>query len=838
MDEGLRIFLLESRENLQRFEEEIVVLAAEPSNGEVLRSIFRTLHTLKGMCGFLQLERLGRIAHLAEEILMRMREGELPVSRVAIDAILAAVDVIRIILDGLERDGTEPEGDDRSLLLQLERAMEAMEAKEAAGGHASTGPGQEALADAAEPAFMSQPREVTAAQTLRVDVAVLDRLMNRIEELVLARNRLSQLVQRDEDSLYRSPIQELDRVTTELQDVVMQARMQDIAQAWRRLPRILRDLCQTTGKMVDLKMVGGETQIDRQVLDAIEEPFIHLVRNSVDHGIELAGERERSGKRPAGTVELRARQDGGHIVVEILDDGRGIDLESVRRKLRERPEFNSGRVENMTDSQLLECLFLPGFTTAPIVTEVSGRGVGMDVVRSKVESVAGTVTLRSTPGKGTCVQIKIPLTLAISSALIVEAAGETFAIPQLNIQELVRIQEEDDRLIENVPGSTVLRLREKLLTLVSLSTLLDLPQRQDRPPEGVVVLSTQDTTFGLMVDRVVDTVEIVVKPLGRLVSDLVVYAGTTVLGDGKVIMILDPVGLSRRGRLDGPLAPGSAVAPGETVGAAQDRMSLLVFEDGTEGRKAVPLPLVTRLEEFSPREIELTSDRRLVQYRGGLLPLVSIDRGDEGDPDRPRPVIVFSDGARSMGLMVRRIIDIVDQVIQLDARACLPGIAGVAVVDGHATEIIDMHHFLQLADPEWFTSQTRTAEGELDILLVDDSGFFRQMLAPLLSALGHRVHQASHGEEALGLLESGLPCDLLLSDLVMPRMDGYELISRVRADPRLAGTPAIALTVRSTSRDRERAVQVGFDDFLVKLDRDAVTAAIRHAASRVERCVS
>jgi len=748
MDELLRDFLTESSENLAKLDNDILELERTPGDLARLNGVFRTIHTIKGTCGFLGLARLELVAHAAENVLDALRSGKLQVQRELIGDVLAAVDTIKLVLLALEETETEPAGDDEPLIARMEawlstvpgdrpaeasRTARAVPAISVAAASAASGGAQAPTATA--PAGPPLTSEIPAAQvnapatvsgwdgpdrrsatdergdkhgsigdsTLRVGVDVLDKLMNLVGELALGRNELLQLMTALEDSPFTKPVQQLDRVTTDLLEAVMKTRMQPIGNAWTKLPRLVRDLSQSSGKEIALQMHGAETELDRQILQAIQDPLTHMIRNSADHGVELPAARIAAGKPGAGTIRLAARHEGGHVVVEISDDGAGISAARVRRKAVERGLLRADQAETLPDAQVFRLIFEPGFSTAETVTNVSGRGVGMDVVRSNIEAIGGTVELSSHEGRGTTVRIKIPLTLAIISALIVGAGGESFAIPQIGIVELVRVTEEQHALVEQVHGAHFYRLRETLLPLVSLRSLLRLGEIQRDATYNLVVCQVGEVRFGLIVEEVFDTQEIVVKPMGRLVKHLQTYAGCTITGDGRVIMILDSAGIAAMAgvattatREDTDAASREAERLRQSAQLAQTE-SVLLFDAGYTALQAVPLSLVARLEEFPLASFEEADGHCLVQYRGALMTVVAANPElDLGSMD-PRPVIVFRDRTRTMGVAVNAIHDIVEEHLNLQRRASRPGVLGVAVISGRATEVIDTDHYLRQA---------------------------------------------------------------------------------------------------------------------------------------------
>ncbi len=689
-------------------------------------------------------------------------------------------------------------------------------------------------ANAATGAGSGDARTSIADSTLRVNVTILDKLMNLVGELVLARNQLIQLSAAEEDSLYSTPVQHLNRVATDLQEAVMRTRMQPIGGAWTKLPRLVRDLGQASGKQLALELHGAETELDRQILQAIQDPLTHMVRNSADHGVESPERRRAAGKPEQGTIRLNAYHEGGHVILEVTDDGAGLSLERVRRKAIDRGLVSAEVAATLSETQVFRFIFEPGFSTAEKVTNVSGRGVGMDVVRSNIEKIGGTVELMSREGRGTTVRIKIPLTLAIVSALLVGGASEVFAIPQIGVVELVRVNDEVRHRIEIVHGARFYRLRDTLLPLVSLAEQLALTGTSVPDEYNIIVCQVGETRFGLVVDEVFDTQEIVVKPVGRLVKHLTVYAGCTILGDGRVIMILDPSGIANAASVVSGEEQQRASSAERDQQENSDVESVLLYDAGGASLQAVPLSLVARLEEIPADRIEEADGRTLVQYRDALLPLLLAHPAMDVRARDPRPVIVFTDNGRSMGLAVDEIRDIVDTRLTIDQGTHRAGVLGVCVINGKATEIIDTNHYLRQAFGDWFAPAGALLHDEHRVLLVDDSRFFLNLIAPVLRGAGYRVTTAADGQDALARLERGDRFDIIVSDIDMPAVDGFALASEIRAHPEWGTPPMIALTGRSASADRERARDCGFDEFLVKFDRDAVLGALRRLTQREE----
>jgi two-component system, chemotaxis family, sensor kinase CheA len=890
MDDLLSEFLTETSESLSVLDVELVKLEQNPEPA-ILQNIFRLVHTIKGTCGFLGLPRLEHVAHASENVLGKFRDGELLVTPEAVTLILAAIDRIKLILGHLEQNECEPEGNDAELIERLdalaegrvpggppaapkpppppmpefesvaashraakaeaEAAAAAAAAAEAAAAAVASEPEPEldhepepviggvpvttasplAVRDTTPPLAENQKESAVAAQTIRVNVEVLENLMTLVSELVLTRNQLLQMVRGRDDSEFTAPLQRLSHITTDLQEGVMKTRMQPIGNAWAKLPRIVRDLALEMHKKIDLQMLGAETELDRQVLELIKDPLTHMVRNSADHGLEGPEERKRLGKPETGKVVLNAYHEGGHIIIEISDDGRGLNVEKIRAKAIQSGIASEAELDTMTSQQIYQFIFKAGFSTAEKVTSVSGRGVGMDVVRTNIERIGGTVELKSAPGKGSTFVIKIPLTLAIVSALIVECARERFAIPQISVLELVRVTANSEHGIETINNAPVLRLRDRLLPLVWLKHLLRLNDGEEAQETFVVVTQVGTYTFGIIVDRVFDTEEIVVKPVAPILRHITMFSGNTILGDGSVIMILDPNGIA------GATGESALLGGGQTTEAqpvrenhADAKTSLLVFRANGTDLKAVPLALVARLEEIDVAEIEYSHGKPMVQYRGHLMPLVSVDGSHQFRSEGRQPVLVFSDREHTMGLVVDEIVDIVEDRLKVELNSDNAGIIGTAVIAGKATTIIDAGYYLPQAFGDWFGNPAKEF-GKLDqhsprLLLVDDSPFFRNLLTPLLSVAGYDVIAVESADRALALREQGSEFDMIISDIEMPGMNGFDFAAAVRADARWAGIPMVALSSHATDKDFERGREVGFNDYVAKFDRDSLLQTI------------
>ena len=777
MDEIVKEFLIESYENLDCLDRDLVALEKDPHAKETLASIFRTIHTLKGCSGFLAFGKLEAVAHVAENLLSKLRDGVITINPELASALLATVDAVRFMLGQIEITGQPGDRDFSSLIELLTQLNDAGGAKAklipspapspiiAVVTTASldqisavvtappvTPPPTIKRADATEettprpaetlsvpqwpgiptswsPAeFAPTVHEATETRnsavtesTIRVDVGLLDKLVNLVGELVLARNQVLQFTTQRSDSAFLATSQRLNLITTELQGSIMKTRMQPIGNVWSKLPRVVRDLATACGKQVRIEMEGKETELDKTIIEAIKDPLTHIVRNSVDHGIEKPDVRAARGKPEEGCLKMMAYHEGGRVNIEITDDGGGIDYERVKQKALQRGLITPEQATNMSDHESLHLLFLPGFSTAEKVTNVSGRGVGMDVVKTNIEKIGGTVDLQSQPGDGTTLKIKIPLTLAIIPALIVTSGGDRFAIPQVSLLELVRLEGEQARQqIEFIHGTAVYRLRGQLLPLAYLNRELNINEKSesDSAVVSIVVLQADGHPFGLVVDEINDTEEIVVKPLCKQLKGVASFAGATIMGDGRVALILDVLGLAQRAGVvtearDRTLLENTALARKTT----DARQTLLLFDVGQGSRMAIPLSMVARLEVIPRSSIEFSGTQEVVRYRGQILPLirvskyvsaVSVRETSNDDKEPSMQVVVYAEKGRSVGLVVYRIHDIVNETITIRRDACANGIFGSVVIQDRVTDLLDVQAIIRAADPSFYRDASTT----------------------------------------------------------------------------------------------------------------------------------
>ncbi|MEA2698615.1 MAG: two-component system, chemotaxis family, sensor kinase CheA [Myxococcales bacterium] len=710
LDEIVAEFLSEARENLDVLDGELLALEGSAASSDTVASVFRRVHTIKGACGFMGFPRLEAVAHAAENLLSKLRDGELRPTAEMVTALLEMADTMRGILGRIEGGGDEGTADHAQLIARLVQ-LQSADADAARAPELSPAPSTTAT----EP---DELRVVSAVDGfVRVDVGLLDKLMNLVGELVLARNQVLQMAPRVADETFAATSQRLNHITTELQSSMMKTRMLPIATILDKLPRVVRDLGRVCGKQVRLQTEGRETELDKTIIEAVKDPLTHLIRNCVDHGIEPPADRQAQGKAAEGSLVIRAYHQSGQMNIEISDDGRGINLPAIRTKAVDRGLVTAEDAARMSDRELQALIFLPGFSTAAQVSNVSGRGVGMDVVKTNIEKIGGLVEVESRAGVGTTFRIKIPLTLAIIPALIVISDGDRFAIPQASLRELVRLEGTRARHgVELVQGAPVYRLRGQLLPLVYLGRALGLGD----PPTGsdatvnIVVLEAENRLFGLVVDRIHDAEEIVVKPLAPALKSLGVFAGATIRGDGRVALILDVLELAKQANVTSvkPASRTSEAAAPLPAGPQPQTLLLFVTRDGR--RMAVPLSSVARLEEFPPSMLERVAERHVVQYRGEILPLVEIGdliarrAGTHRAADPPAagdrvPVVVYSDGQRQVGLMVGQIVDVVEQLVPAASDEGAAGeMAGCLVIGQKVTQLVDLQRLVRLAPASLF----------------------------------------------------------------------------------------------------------------------------------------
>ncbi len=841
----VREFLVESHENLSRLDRDLIELERCPQDSELLASVFRTIHTIKGTCGFFAFTILEKITHQAETLLSQLREGKRELNPSLVSLILETVDATRKVLASIEATGKE--GPD--LYEELTERLRA-EANLLDANRSEPAPRDLPGASAEQPAKScgrdhqegTKPEDEGARSSavvdanIRVGVVHLDKLMDLVGELVLTRNQILQFNAEREDPALNATSQRLNLITTELQEGVMKTRMQPIGMVWNKLPRVVRDMAVSFGKQIRLEMDGADTELDRTIIEAIKDPLVHLVRNACDHGIELPSVRTAANKSPQGTLTLRAYHEGGQVNIEIGDDGAGIDVLEVRQKAIENGLLRPEQAEKMTDREALNLIFQAGFSTAKSITKISGRGVGMDVVRSNIEKIGGVVDICNRPGEGATIKLKIPLTLAIIPGLVITSGGERFVIPQVSLLELIRIEgESSEKHIEQIHGTPVYRRRGNLLPIAYLNRVLALQSKERNEAVSIVVLQAEDRQFGLVVDGINDTQEIVVKPLGKQLKGLTEYAGATIMGDGRVALILDVLGIGLRSGVLAECRDQARTGEEKKAHSAVEKQRLLLFRAGSFDRLAVPLSLVARLEEFPLSSIEFAGGSQVVQYRNRLLPLVALDKILDSHaptlelPQDPVQVIVFNDGDRIVGVVVSQILDVVEDSLKASKTSSHKGLLGSAVVGGRVTDLLDLNEIIHAASETWFQGLGGSGCGK-KVLVAESSPFSRGLLRSELDLAGYEVREAGDFDEAMRAMERE-PADVVLAAIDLPPKGSSALVAAMRLRPDWDRIPVMGLA-DSSAQIRSAAFSAAvFDDCQVKFDGKAVLESVARLAS-------
>ena len=815
MDELLSEFLTESGEHLEGIETQLVQFERDPTDASLVSGIFRLVHTIKGTSSFLGLDRLQAVAHSAETLIGDLRDG-LPPTQKTVSLILAAIDRIKAILAEIEVLGAEGDGDDSQLIAELEANVAA---NMNAGGEplpietetapiVEPKPEQDEVMEAAAeekhaPPVMPSPATKSKAhretgehgqkaertargqqpgggqstarggETIRVAVDTIERIMQLVSELVLNRNQLLEITRNRENDAIKPPLQRLSGLTTDLQDAVMRARMQPVGRLYSSLPRLMRELSSELHKKIDLVTEGADTELDRQLIEVLRDPLTHLIRNCADHGIETPEARVAAGKPEFGEIRVSASHEAGQINIDISDDGRGLNLDKIREKAIASRLATEQQVAQMGMEELCRFIFAPGFSTAAKVTSVSGRGVGMDVVRSNIESIGGSVTLSTTPGRGSRFSLKIPLTLAIAPALIVRVGDQRFALPQHAVVEAVGLGSDSRHVIEKVQEALVLKLRDEVIPVIDLGAILGLetPVDQDAEEQLVVIIRIGAESFGARVDAVLDVQEIVVKPLNASLAHLKIFSGQTILGDGSVVLILDPGGIGTQLGIE--KSTEKKHDTGKDASNASDRTRLVLFRAGDGLPKVLPLSLLARIEMVAPDRIQKSDGRFVMLHQGRLMPLLPTSpMQDIGS--KPHPVLVITANNHTIGLLVDEIIDIVEDNLNVQLQSFTDDMVGSAEIKGKAVELIDVTYYLQAAYSSVYQQESK------NILLVDDDLFFRDTLKPMLASAGYVVTTAQSASEMQEIIEYRKDIDAIMIDAEMETSGGKNLSQHLR----------------------------------------------------------
>jgi two-component system chemotaxis sensor kinase CheA len=946
-DEILQGFIEESLEHLADIENDLLAIeeAGADIDVELVNKVFRAAHSIKGGAGFMGLTVIQDLAHAAENVLGLIRSCKLVPNPDIVNVLLLAADelqhliedvgnsnnvditrhtaALNIIYEGGEAPAAAPRPERSAAPVaaaEIEPAQEAdvaddvvLEHEDDVAEDAMIEHEEEATDDheadlgivAADAAGGARSRKTAPSvqktdTSIRVTVSLLDQLMNLAGELVLSRNQLLQTITSGDVRNAEAVGQRIDLVTSELQEAIMLTRMQPIGNVFNKFPRVVRDLSKKLGKQIDLTIVGKDVELDKTIIESINDPLTHLVRNSVDHGIEPPEDRIKKGKDARGLIVLKAYHAAGQVVIEISDDGKGLDGDMLAEVAVKKGLITSDQAKVMSEKERINLILLPGFSTAKKVTDVSGRGVGMDVVKTNLDQLGGSIEIESEVGKGSTISIKLPLTLAIIPCQIVMTGGERYAIPQVNLEELLRIPASKVKeRVERVGDAEVVRLRGNLLPLIRMSEVFDIdptyydpvqdeikPDRrrniadrrskatplfkdEDAPPPqprdseqelkrkanerrqsassalNIVVVSTGAMKYGLIVDRLHDSEEIVIKPLGRHLQQCQGYAGATIMGDGRIALILDVSNIARMAgltSLDGSeRAAELAEAAKEAITKTRDKQALLTFSSSAMEQFGVPLNQVERVEKIKRHDIEEIGGRRVMQYRGGSLPLISIDEVASVMPLDDREdllVIVFHLAGKDVGLLAIGPIDAIEISADIDdVTLKQPGIMGSAIIGSKTTMLVNIFEIMQISNPQWFEDHAAYAEIGVDeaqaptILIVEDSNFFRNQVKGYMEEAGFNVLEGEDGRVAWNVLEEqGDLVTMVVTDIEMPNMDGFTLTEKIKGDPRFRHLPVIALTTLAADEDIARGKAVGVDEYHIKLDKERLMESVhRHA---------
>ncbi len=677
------------------------------------------------------------------------------------------------------------------------------------------------------------------SEVVRVNINLLNDLLNLASEMVLGRNRLLRVVETHRKDIpgLNGVLQNVDRITTELQEKVMQTRMQPLAKVFHKFPRLTRELSKQTGKNIELKIEGNDVELDKTIVESLGDPLTHLVRNSIDHGIETPEQREQLGKLKTGTISLKAYHEGGHVIIDVIDNGSGIDLEKLKTKAQENSLVDTSELALMGERELLDLLFRTGFSTADQVTDLSGRGVGLDVVKNNIDKLGGVMEILNNPGQGATFRLTLPITLAIVHSLLIEVEGLKFALPQVNLQEMVRIKpEESVGKLQVFQDSLVLRLRGKLVPTVRLSDVLGIAENNTSTQLiRVLVVKSGSKRFGLIVDRILDDEEILVKNLPRHLKDCPCYSGITVLGDGKIAMILDLEGIAAKAGFK--FSEKQEIVSSHslvTEDHLNEKQNLLLFKCSGPETFCIDLSMVARVEKITAEQIETIGDKEFIQFRETALRVIRLENylsvGKTESNSNKLFVIIPKLVKHPIGILIEQMVDTVETNISFNPHDLKEkGLLGSAVLGNRITLIINMYELFELADPEHYVSPKEYATDKKNtILLVEDTPFFAKTEKNYLESAGYQVLSAANGREALDLLQH-TKVDLVVSDIVMPVMNGFELVKRIRSDNKLAKLPVIAVTTRNDQRSMEEGIEAGFDYYEIKLSKDRFLSKVRLA---------
>ncbi len=887
--EAVQIFVEQAEEFLADMENDL--LAIEKGGSEIddalVNKVFRAVHTIKGGAAFLGYLSIKTLSHKMEDIMGMIRKVELEPTSAIISVLLSAADSLQSLLQNLENSG----GIDISKHVE---AMAAIVDREPDASVLAPPPSKPKPAP-----IKNKKKTVTTTiekksvdSSLRVSIRLLDKLMNLAGEMVLSRNQLSQAVSSKNMASIELVSQRINTITSELQESIMVTRMQPIANVFNRFPRLVRELSMDLGKEVELLVEGEDVELDKTIIEAINAPLTHLIRNSIDHGIEMPKDRGLANKDTKGTIILRARHEAGLVVLEVIDDGHGMSPDKISASVTQKGILSEEQIQHLSDNEKLNLIFLPGFSTTESVSDISGRGVGMDVVKTNLDKLGGQVDISSRLGKGTTIQIKLPLTLAIISAQVVICRNERYSIPQVNLEELIRVPAHEVKdMVEVIGTASVLKLRGDLLPLLRLVDVLGgVPEYAD-PLSGdinierrksiadrrslktefrkkeisvtdelqtgvdktrknfdrrfrktstlnIAIVNTGTLKYGLIVHALKDAEEIVVKPLGKHLKLTKKYSGATIMGDGRVSLILDIGNIAREAKLvsyensDRALQLNAELE--NSARDLQELQSFLLFRNSGTEQFGVPLSLVLRVIKIDSSEIENSGGKRVMQYGGMTLPLLSIDEVTSVEPIREEGsllVIIFSVSGREIGLLASKPINAAEIELAVDDKTYQePGLMGSMIIDKQITLLINIYEVAKILNPHWFSHLSDLSEikGKYTILIAEDSTFFQSQISKTLDDVGFNVIVADDGVSAWEKLTCNAEkISLLVTDIEMPHLNGFELTKKIREDVRFVNLPIIALTTLTGEEDFQRGKRAGVNEYLIKFDRDLLLEKVQ-----------
>ncbi len=820
-------FFAEVTEGLDRVSTALIKMEADMGEKNLIDALYRDIHSIKGAVQLFGLTEASILSHAMENSLEGVRLQQLEIDKAHVSTLLLCVDLMNQCVQNSDNEEMLKEVNFMvSLLVPFTQAVEAPAPAEIApvAKLVKVQPEEKRMTTANHVTTQAQSQSSgendKTDSTIRVQVSLLDRLMTLMGEMVLVRNQVLQYSNKTDDLEFLNLSQKLGVVTSELQEETMKTRMQPIGNILTKFQRVVRDLSGSLNKKINLNLIGVETELDKTLIEAVKDPLTHIVRNACDHGIETPFDRADSGKSETGTITIKAYHEGGQVIVDITDDGKGLSREKLLKKAIEKGIVDAAKAERMSDREVQALIFAPGFSTAEKVTNVSGRGVGMDVVKSNIEKIGGLVDISSTEGKGTKITLKIPLTLAIVPAMIIRSDKDRFAIPQVKLVELVRV---DYAQIEYVQGRPIFRLRGNILPLLDLKEVLGTKEENVNSEEAIniVVLNSESHLFGMIVDEILDTADIVVKPLARFLKSVSIYSGATVLGDGNVAFIMDVLGIAQKHFGVGTHADTTVSDKYDNANNELELREFVLVSLSSATKHAIPLSVVSRMEEIKTSTIELSGYQRVIRYRGGILKIVNLNEilgyANPASDKEITQVIVAKIDDQLFGLEVDQIIDVLSTRDFLDdSLSTHEAITGNLVTQTEIIVVVDVDKVFELSTPKKSITKTRSAGGN-KILLVEDTDSIRNRVAQGLIESGYDVEVAVDGMDGLKkIAEHKCGFDLIISDIEMPKMNGYEFARKVRGISQLKNIPLIAFTTKSAPNELNEAKLAGFSTFLEK----------------------